>query len=96
MGRLYFIDGANEKPKNCRECKWGQDSGLGSDMVICLIERGIVGVNKRGEHSNCPLKELPVPHGRLVDVDEGLKYCTDPHEIAYWDKEVPVVIDAED
>lgn len=33
-------------------------------------------------------------HGRLKDVDYGLKDCKDAHEIEYWDKEVPTVIKA--
>ena len=37
---------------------------------------------------------LPKGHGRLVDVDEGLKYCTDRYEIEYWNEEVPIVIEA--
>lgn len=38
---------------------------------------------------------LPKGHGRLKDVDYGLKNCKDEHEIEYWDKEVPTIIEAE-
>lgn len=38
---------------------------------------------------------LPKGHGRLKDVDYGLKNCKDEHEIEYWDKEVPTIIEAD-
>lgn len=45
-----------EMPKNCRECRFGLDSGLGKDMMLCRVIQGIVGVNKKsGKTDCCPL-----------------------------------------
>ena len=51
-----------EMPKNCEECP-----------VVCRI-----GVDGFGFHSDkraddCPLVEIPTPHGRLIDADKAVK-----------------------
>lgn len=64
-------------PKNCEECDLSKKrrSSLG-DIIDCKYI-GTVGsafkdpyniLNSR--HPNCPLIEVPIPHGKLIDADE--------------------------
>ena len=52
----------------------------GMDMIAQAIANGTV---------------LPKCHGRLKDVDAGLKNCMYAYEIEYWDEEVPTIIEAD-
>lgn len=55
-----------EMPKNCMECAiktWTEDEGY-----VCPFS-GIMALNI-GIQNDCPLVEVPTPHGRLFDADE--------------------------
>lgn len=59
-----------EMPKDCKSCP------LGDNESWCLIpgdwhKRYYMPENGRSKY--CPLKEVSVPHGRLIDGDETLK-----------------------
>jgi len=50
-------------PKNCLECAikiWTEDEGY-----VCPFS-GIMALNI-GRQNDCPLVEVPTPHGRLID-----------------------------
>ena len=55
-----------EMPKNCWECSL---SDVDDDYGRCCLFSGIACLNI-GRQDNCPLIEVPTPHGRLIDVDE--------------------------
>lgn len=87
-------------PKNCDECPiqykhWGYEIKLcpystvdnGADLFLPIDYR----------MKDCPIYEVPTPHGRLIDADELLKYKTDHEMISthqIWN--APTVIESED
>lgn len=95
-----------DMPKGCLECQF-KDIGM-STMTQCLLVAGWV------EYANdgygipecCPLVEVPVPHGRLIefidvpvfeDEDTGLDdvYVGDVMRAFYEMRNAPTVIEAE-
>ena len=56
------------------------------------------------KNPNCPLIEIPAPHGRLIDIDEVPKYniVSRPFRegwneaLKYIDKFVPTILEAEE
>lgn len=61
-------------PKNCMECairSWTED-----EWDVCPFS-GIMALNI-GRQNDCPLVEVPTPHGRLIDADELKKEY--PHD----------------
>ena len=74
-----------EMPKTCCQCdlkfydpekRWDENSIEQIGAWVCKRTREIIWNTQRGE--NCPLVEIPTPHGRLVDADamiEGLMKC---------------------
>lgn len=71
------------------------------ELVIKIPEDEYQNILHTGKASFCVVNAieagtlLPKGHGRLKDVDYGLKNCKDEHEIEYWDKEVPTIIEAD-
>lgn len=57
-----------DMPKNCAECPILQ---IGSLEHYCpLAKESMWSIDaESGKHSNCPLLEIPTPHGRLIDAD---------------------------
>lgn len=56
-----------EMPKNCVECGLcSADDGYCYLLCDCCDYESI----HLGRHSDCPLVEVPTPHGRLIDADE--------------------------
>ena len=53
-------------PKNCWECSL---SDVDDDYGRCCLFSGIACLNI-GRQDNCPLIEVPTPHGRLGDLDK--------------------------
>jgi len=86
-------------PKNCEDCRfcagladteWGTCAG-------CLIDDEY---REASSKSGCPLVEVPVPHGRLIDADELANKTfyskTNAPYITYWRfVNAPTVIEAE-
>ena len=63
---VYIPDG--QKPKTCWHC-WAEDGGhchAGKPKRIRDIDDYVIA---RTRHPNCPLVEIPTPHGRLIDGD---------------------------
>ena len=54
-----------EMPKNCWECCL---SDIDDDFGRCCLYSGIACLTI-GRQDNCPLVEIPTPHGDLVDRD---------------------------
>lgn len=52
-----------EMPKNCWECSL---SDIDDDFGRCCLYSGIACLTI-GRQDNCPLVEIPTPHGRLID-----------------------------
>jgi len=57
-----------EMPKNCWECSL---SDIDDDYGRCCLYSGIACLTI-GRQDNCPLVEIPIPHGRLIDADEPM------------------------
>ena len=64
---VYIPDG--QKPKTCWHC-WAEDGGhchAGKPKRIRDIDDYVIA---RTRHPNCPLVEIPTPHGRLIDEND--------------------------
>ena len=76
-----------EMPHDCDSCKV-------SDILDCTLWKPI-DIGER--HPECPLVEVPTPHGRLIDEDEITAYSyleRNDEEVESLD-EFPTVIEAE-
>lgn len=64
-----------EMPKSCEDCRLVQtDENYYGDIMSqrCnLIYKGYL--PETGRRPDCPLVEIPEPHGRLIDADATLK-----------------------
>ena len=60
-----------EIPKSCSKCGWF-DMGGGDGYRCTLLRKSFDMWNKISvaRDKNCPLVEIPTPHGRLIDADE--------------------------
>lgn len=60
-----------EMPKCCVECEWHEYYGGDYDWVHACRRTGTMPIgNADTERANdCPLVEIPVPHGDLIDRD---------------------------
>ena len=68
-----IIKGMN-MPKNCLLCPCcvGEGTGMGRQHYCQAIDdEPYVSENHRPE--NCPIPEIPTPHGRLIDADKLMK-----------------------
>ena len=50
-------------PKNCEACD------LCYDYVYCMAASNVFKINFETRPKECPLVEVPAPHGRLIDAD---------------------------
>lgn len=81
-------------PKNCMECairSWTED-----EWDVCPFS-GIMALNI-GRQNDCPLVEVPAPHGRLIDADATVKAwsgCTFRGNLNPLIESRPTVIEAE-
>lgn len=83
------------KPKSCYECP------IAKSYFDCLMEKKYV--CPIGHTDDCPLIEIPTPHGRLIDADEFKSWvddwydCTDIGNIVEsWIDERPTILEAEE
>ena len=60
-----------EMPKCCAECEWHEYYGGDYDWVHACRRTGTMPIeNAETERANdCPIIEVPTPHGRLIDAD---------------------------
>lgn len=49
----------------------------GSDYACNATGRGVIEYRYDGRPDNCPIVEIPTPHGRLIDADEHIKSLRD-------------------
>ena len=81
-------------PKGCNECAqfWCDH---------CRIHNTTVTLKR---HEDCPLIEIPTPHGRLIDADDAMKHLADDGREAFTKYQVwlffskygaPTILDAE-
>ena len=67
-----YISGL-EIPKNCKECMFADMDDIDFDYVLyCKATKKYADLD-RYDHPmgwNCPITEIPTPHGRLGDLDE--------------------------
>ena len=86
-------------PENCLECEIrSYDANAGEEycpfsQIVCL---------SIGIQDNCPLVEVPDPHGRLIDAD-AVSLEGGPYEYDEWCKwaltqyqDAPTIIEAEE
>lgn len=56
-----------QKPKNCLMCQFHGFGGYKNELIVCsLTGRSEV---QPSNVPNCPIVEVPTPHGRLIDAD---------------------------
>ena len=62
-----------EMPESCKDCQLCVGIPLGSELVYhkCLPLNRLA--SKRSRRGECPLIEVPTPHGRLIDADAVFK-----------------------
>ena len=60
-----LIKGDIGLPRDCCKCPF-------NCYGLCLANHSKLSVDKcvKSRHSDCPLVEVPTPHGRLIDADE--------------------------
>lgn len=70
---MSFIVKGMEIPKNCDECMFADMDDVDFDYVLYCTANGKYADLDMYNHPmgwNCPLVEIPTPHGRLGDLDE--------------------------
>lgn len=71
-----FINSKVHLPSNCEKCPFNYaDMSVG----ICIAADKTIDTRTYGRkrHPDCPMTELPTPHGRLIDADEHIKSLRD-------------------
>lgn len=53
-----------EMPENCDKCPFNYD------LMDCMAASHTIRINFDTRPKECPLIEVPAPHGRLIDADE--------------------------
>lgn len=85
-------------PLMCGECPCYNES----DYSCNATGRGVIEYRYDGRPDNCPLVEIPTPHGRLIDADEliawdGTEWGTPDDVVMYGDIwGAPTIIEAEE
>ena len=84
-------------PDSCWDCEADFAYQIG-----CELQQDFEGFCEH-RHPNCPLVEIPTPHGRLIDGDEFKSWvddwydCTDIGNIVEsWIDERPTILEAEE
>ena len=101
-----FINSKVHLPSNCEKCPFNYaDMSVG----ICIAADKTIDTRTYGRkrHPDCPMTELPTPHGRLIDADKLTKnmrnyypsidhLCCSQHVVTKGDIDnAPTVIEAE-
>ena len=92
-----FINSKVHLPSSCEKCPFNYaDMSVG----ICMAADKTIDTRTYGRkrHPDCPMTELPIPHGRLIDAD-----CINGSGLIEWQKaivkaeisQVPTIIEAE-
>lgn len=78
-----------EMPHNCYECRLEYDCMMCAVTGTSFIWAGEFRTTRKNFNpktdrlSDCPLVEIPTPHGQLIDADPLLKLVSD--RIKHWD-----------
>lgn len=56
-----------DMPKRCEECVYEGVAGSKLDEYFCILTQTRVLGHGITRLDNCPLVEIPTPHGRLID-----------------------------
>lgn len=96
-----FINSKVHLPISCEKCPFNYaDLSAG----ICMAADKTIDTRTYGRkrHPDCPMTEIPTPHGRLIDVDKLFKAFNKAYQTnGYWTNffalvdEAPTVIEAE-
>lgn len=93
-----------EMPKSCWHCEFCRD-GLDEHAQhydYCVALDMNIQTSQTERHENCPLIEVPTPHGRLIDADALMKLlvCNENTINVFWFEDIvnqrPSIIDRED
>ena len=69
-GMSYIVP--RDKPNKCTNCIY-----MDRITYDCKLMYGDDYPDFKTQYENCPLIEIPVPHGRLIDVDKIITYPED-------------------
>ena len=61
-----------EMPENCYKCRlqvWTSPNGVTVSSWCAVMKEKIYPIDLDKKRANCPLIEIPTPHGRLIDGD---------------------------
>lgn len=94
-----FINSKVHLPSSCEKCPFNYaDMSVG----VCMAADKTIDTRTYGRkrHPDCPMTELPIPHGRLIDADVACEKYKDEDsliaELAYRKiRNAPTVIEAE-
>ena len=93
---------AKTMPETCAACPFYL-YGMRNDTALCSLTGSDIPTNgpqDKGRAPDCPIIEVPVPHGRLIDADKIEKdiehYHLSDGKFQYWVEIQPTVIEAED
>ena len=62
-----------DMPKNCKDCPCREYGKFSYEPDWCCLNRKNI-VNAETISPNCPLSDIPTPHGDLIDRDDLLAY----------------------
>jgi len=98
-----------EMPKSCRKCFIKKESCPAiRKRIQALPKNNHIYAPYNYRHDDCPLGNVPTPHGRLIDADALLKLldsCMFPSDMVTtralsmatnWLKDAPTIIEAEE
>ncbi len=83
-----------DMPKNCFDCEI---------FGLCSLRDRLTHIEDR--NPDCPLVEIPTPHGRLIDADDSMKHLADDGREAFTKHQVwmffseygaPTILEAEE
>ena len=93
-----FINSKVQLPSSCEKCPFNYaDMSVG----VCTAADKTIDTRTHGRkrHPDCPLTELPTPHGRLIDADKFLEWLQEfyPNSVAIMSgvKNAKTIIEAE-
>lgn len=88
-----------EMPKSCHKCfiKQGSCPAIRKRIQV-LPTNSDIWVPYNYRYDDCPLGNVPTPHGRLGDLDALAAQCDDPHWCVWLNEieDAPTIIEAEE
>ena len=88
-----------DMPSRCEECVYEGVAGSKLDEYFCILTQTKVLGHGIARLDDCPLVEIPTPHGRLIDRDAVPEVSADPYEEgAFQDTldDMPIFLEAEE